>query len=289
VAALGVHAVVFAVVNAFIVVVWLLTGGSVDTLRDLGDDPSGVAADVWPMWVIVPWTAGLLLHAGIHVALFPRRARRRRRRRRQHRLEQAATAQPGRPAPGRRWVVAMFTDIAGSTDLAESLGDDEWARVLADHRRQVRATVARHSGREVGTQGDGFLVRFDRPIEAVSCAVALQQELEGAREAGRFTPQIRVGIHAGDAFTDDDDDLVGRVVNLAARVMATASPGEVVVTEPVADQLDASVDLVDKGLQALRGVARPRHLLAVEWRPPLAGGRPVSEAAAPPRSPTADR
>jgi class 3 adenylate cyclase len=282
VAALGVHAVVFAVVNAFLVALWLLTGGSVDTLRELGDDPSSVAADVWPLWVVMPWAAGLLLHAGIYVALFPRRIARRQRRR------HVAAAAQGRPSPGRRWVVAMFTDIAGSTDLAESLGDDEWARVLADHRRQVRAAIEAHSGREVGTQGDGFLVRFDRPVDAVACAVELHQRLEAAREAGRFTPQVRVGIHAGDAFTDDDDDLVGRVVNLAARVMATAQPGEVVVTEPVADQLDASVELVDKGLQPLRGVSRPRHLLAVEWRPPLADGS-VSEAAAPPRSPTADR
>jgi class 3 adenylate cyclase len=76
---------------------------------------------------------------------------------------------------------------------------------------------------------------------------------------------IHAGIvHAGEAV-DDEGDLVGRVINLASRVTDEAKPGEILVTEPVADQLVGKLELEDKGLRPLKGVSQPRHLLAVKW------------------------
>lgn len=173
---------------------------------------------------------------------------------------------PVTPVPGRRWVVVMFTDLVGSTTLAERLGDATWHEVLASHRSLVRQCVGAHDGTEVGTQGDGFLVRFDTPDAAVSCAVALHQRMHDARASGAFVPELRVGIHAGEAMADDND-LVGRVINLAARVSDAAGPGEILVTEPVADHLGPGVALADRGLKPLKGFAQPRHLLAVVWAP----------------------
>jgi len=63
----------------------------------------------------------------------------------------------------------------------------------------------------------------------------------------------------------DDGDLIGRVVNLAARVTGEAEPGEILVTEPVADYVGGELRLRDRGLRELRGVAQPRHVLAVVW------------------------
>src|SRR5207244_8120990 len=80
-----------------------------------------------------------------------------------------------------------------------------------------------------------------------------------------FVPELRVGIHAGEAVADDND-LVGRVINLAARVTDAAAPGEILVTEPVADHLSPGVGLMDRGLRPLKGFAQPRHLLAVAWQ-----------------------
>lgn len=165
----------------------------------------------------------------------------------------------------RRWVVVVFTDISRSTPLTEALGDEAWAEVLAEHRDSVRRAVADHGGSEVGTQGDGFLVRFDDPSDAVACAVELQRSLELHRRAGAFAPEVRMGIHAGEAIAGDDD-LVGRVVNLASRLVDVAEPGEILVTEPVADHLGSAPDLVDRGLRQLKGIARPRHLLSVLWQ-----------------------
>ena len=94
--------------------------------------------------------------------------------------------------------------------------------------------------------------------------IDLQRRLAARREGGSFTPDVRVGIHAGEAI-DDDADLVGQVVNLAARVVDAASPSEILVTEPVADHLRPGRLITDRGLHELKGISRARHLLAVRW------------------------
>jgi class 3 adenylate cyclase len=291
-AGLVIHAVVYAAVNGLLIVLWALTTGSFEELPKVGQSPSDALAtyNFWPIWVIASWGAGLVIHAGISLTDLVTGGPRRRRRRRRARAEMAShgglshgleamlgripaavrtpPTPPSPPAPGisgRERVAVVFTDIAGSTDLAEQLGDEEWGSILAEHRRAVRAELAEHGGTEVGTQGDGFLMRFAAPGPAVACAVALQRRLERARSTGALTPQVRIGVHWGEA-NDDGGDLVGRVVNLAARVTAAAEPGEILVTEPVADNLPTAAGLEDRGLVPLRGVTQPRHLLAVRWR-----------------------
>jgi class 3 adenylate cyclase len=144
------------------------------------------------------------------------------------------------------------------------MGDEEWHRVLARVRTTIRAALASRGGIEVGTQGDGSLARFESPADAVLCAIDIQSELSSAREGSDFVPGVRIGVHAGEAV-DDEGDLVGRVINLASRVTDEAKPGEILVTEPVADQLVGKLELEDKGLRPLKGVSQPRHLLAVKW------------------------
>jgi class 3 adenylate cyclase len=173
-------------------------------------------------------------------------------------------------ASGRHWVAVMFTDIVDSTRLNHQLGDDTWAEVLTAHRATVRTCVAAHGGAEVGTQGDGFLLRFSSPDAAVACASELQRRWSAARvEAatgdGAPVPAVRIGMHVGEVV-HDDDDLVGKVINLAARVTDVAGADEILVTEPVADHLTSEVRFVDRGLKALKGFDQPRHLLAVVWQ-----------------------
>ena len=169
----------------------------------------------------------------------------------------------------------MFTDIAGSTRLTESLGDEEWSKVLGGHRELVRSLALGRGGEVVGTQGDGLLVRFPTPAEAVLCAVDLQRDLNSTRRESGLDLRVRVGIHAGEAVQHDDGDLIGRVVNVAARVTSATDPGEILVTEPVADYLGGRLSLEDRGLRDLRGFDQPRHLLAVRWDDE---GKPVGSA-----------
>ncbi len=175
--------------------------------------------------------------------------------------EPAAAAATG---PQRKWVTVMFTDIADSTSHNERLGDDEWRRILSEMRMLVRNAIADRNGSEVGTAGDGLLARFGSPADAVLCGVDIQAELDSARTTSEFVPEVRIGIHAGEAV-EEDGDLVGRVINLASRVTDQATPGEILVTEPVADQLVGKLELEDRGLRELKGLSQPRHLLAVKW------------------------
>lgn len=250
---LGIHVAVFAAVNLLLVMLWLLLGGSPAVLaRPLeGAREHGL----WPFWVAAIWSPLLVLQVGLTFVL-----RRRQRRKRRHRRRSASQRGPS-------WITAVFTDIAGSTRLADELGDDAYSRMLADHRATVRSLVRRHRGEEVGTQGDGFLLRFPSPQEAVACAVDLQRTLAEQRRGGASIPPVRVGAHAGEVIAAGDGDVIGRMVNIASRVADAAGPDEILVTEPVADHAGPGILTEDRGLRELRGVEGPRHLLEVRWRP----------------------
>ena len=142
------------------------------------------------------------------------------------------------------------------------MGDAAWHGALGEHRRLLRRAVAERRGREVSTQGDGFLARFDSPSDAVRCAVDIQRVVADARTGGGPPIEVRIGVHAGEVV-DDGADVIGRVVNLASRVTAEAEPGEILVTEPVADEIGDHLVLEDRGLRPLKGIDQPRHLLAV--------------------------
>jgi class 3 adenylate cyclase len=165
----------------------------------------------------------------------------------------------------RRWVAVMFTDIADSTPLNQHFGDEVWADLLAEHRATVRTSLRRHRGSEVGTQGDSFLLRFESPDDAADCAIDLQKRFDAERARGESSLHVRIGLHAGEVV-ENQDDLVGRVINLAARVTSAAAADEILVTEPFADHLTNGHRLADRGLETLKGFDRPRHLLALAWQ-----------------------
>ena len=276
VAGFGVHLFIAVAACGFCVGVWTLTSGSPEQLRQYAQHPDQIRATFWPIWVILPAAAALLAHLGavLSIGLFGRRSRRRRRRMARDAasamrqgVRQARESKPPPPPPPRerQWVTVMFTDIADSTGLTERLGDEEWSRILSRYRELTRRAFATRGGEEVGTQGDGFLARFPSPADAVLCGVDIQRDLDDLRSTVGTAVEVRIGIHAGEAV-HDDGDLVGRVVNVAARVTSAAQPGEILVTEPVADYLGGRLELDDRGLHPLRGVAQPRHLLAVVWR-----------------------
>jgi adenylate cyclase len=282
-----VHLFASIAVCGFLAATWALTSGSFSELSELARDPTlSRKLGFWPVWVFLAAAASLVVHLGFVVAkLFGNRARRRRRKAAERAAERATRAgtqvgaalaemlrslaarrrdrKPPTQGPVKRWVAVMFSDIVDSTRLTEEVGDEEWTGVVARYREFVRAAFAARGGEEVGTQGDGFLVQFPNPSDAVLCAIDMQRDIEGVAAAG-LGLQLRIGVHAGEAV-HDDGDLLGRVVNLAARVTGEADPGEILVTEPVADYVGGRLELRDRGLRELRGVPQPRHLLAVVW------------------------
>jgi class 3 adenylate cyclase len=282
-----IHLTVYLAVSALLTFMWLLTTGSVDALQEVISHPTTALDEgYWPVWYLAFGGCAILIHTGVAFAngAFGFQARRRRRRRRREmqrawdkttkwaanmataKLEAKRSHAGDTLAPGtRQWVAVMFTDIADSTPLTAELGDDAWREVLGRHRATIRAHVDDCAGREVSTQGDSFFVRFDEVAAALRCAVAIQRTLAAERRGDDLVPEIRVGLHAGEVVADDGGDLLGHVVNVASRVTGVATGGEILVTESVADLAPAEISFVDRGLETLKGVPQPRHLLAVKW------------------------
>ena len=150
--------------------------------------------------------------------------------------------------PARVLATVLFTDIVGSTERAAELGDRHWRELLQVHDDLAGRLVDRWGGRLIKTTGDGILATFDGPGRAVGCAAALREELRG------IGTEIRAGLHAGEVELRDGD-VGGIAVHIAARVMATADAGEIVVSRTVRDLVAGSdIVLQDRGSQRLRGV-----------------------------------
>lgn len=151
----------------------------------------------------------------------------------------------------------LFSDIVSSTRLAAEIGDRRWRDVLDRHDQLVRAQLEAHGGREIKTTGDGFLALFDAPLRAIRCALAIREDL---RNAGI---EVRIGVHAGEVELRGND-VGGIAVNIGARVAATGSAGEVVVSSTVKDLVaGAGIRFEDRGSRELKGVPEPWRLFAV--------------------------
>ncbi|MDY6999049.1 MAG: adenylate/guanylate cyclase domain-containing protein [Actinomycetota bacterium] len=145
-----------------------------------------------------------------------------------------------RLAPDGR-VAIMFSDIEGSTALNERIGDRAWVRLIGRHDKAVRRDVDTYDGYVVKSQGDGFMVAFAHPDQAVRCACAIQRSLSKRPNGIR----VRIGIHTGKSVLRGDD-LFGRNVAMAARVAAQAAGGEILVSDAVRDALqgrDGAADI----------------------------------------------
>ena len=159
--------------------------------------------------------------------------------------------------PDRMLATVLFTDIVDSTRRAADLGDSSWREVLERHDHLFRRELEFHRGREVKRTGDGFLATFDGPARAIRCAASVTQAVE---ELGL---ELRAGLHTGELEVMSDD-LGGLAVHIAARVMAAADAGEVLVSGTVKDLVVGSgIDFEDRGTHELRGVPGDWRLFRV--------------------------
>jgi class 3 adenylate cyclase len=157
----------------------------------------------------------------------------------------------------RVFAAVLFTDIVGSTALAAARGDQRFKLRLEELNRIAREAIDRYGGRFVKDTGDGALATFDRPTQAVHCALAMHQ---GAAEAGL---SIRAGIHAGEIELRGDD-VGGIAVHTAARICALSDADEILVSSTFTDLVSGSgTQFRDRGTHDLKGIPGPRHLLAV--------------------------
>ena len=162
------------------------------------------------------------------------------------------------PEPETVLTTILFTDIVGSTEQAADLGDRRWNELLARHHALIRRQLDQFRGREMDTAGDGFFATFDGPVRALRCARAIS---EGVCELGL---EVRAGLHTGECEIRDNK-VSGIAVNIAARVMSHAGPGEVLVSSTVKDLVAGSgIAFDDRGPATLKGIEGEWRLFAVD-------------------------
>jgi class 3 adenylate cyclase len=151
----------------------------------------------------------------------------------------------------------LFTDIVGSTRIADRLGDQAWRELLATHNRVVRRELDRYRGREVSTTGDGFLATFDSAARAVRCAGAISEAVQALDLA------IRAGIHTGEVEYVTGN-VRGLAVHLAARIAQLAEPGEVLISATTHELLSGSgLTFETRGSHELKGLSGAREVYAL--------------------------
>lgn len=169
----------------------------------------------------------------------------------------------GTEAPRRVEKTFMFTDIEGSTQLVEALGDEAWQNVLRWHDETLRGLFADHRGEEVVGTGDGFFVGFDSPEEALACAVAIQRRLAEHRTAAGFAPKVRIGVHAAGA-TQVGKNFSGKGVHEASRIAALAAGDEIVASRATA--VGSRYEASEPREVQVRGISEPVEIVTVAWK-----------------------
>jgi class 3 adenylate cyclase len=159
----------------------------------------------------------------------------------------------------------MFTDIVGSTHLAEELGNDAWERLLRWHDDVLRDAFARHGGTVVNSTGDGFFVAFGTAAAAIRSAVEIQKALAARRAEDTSTPSVRIGLHTADAVKRGSD-YSGIGVHVASRLGDVADADKVLASSDTLAEAGSGVASADAREITVRGVSAPVRVADVGWR-----------------------
>src|SRR5579872_4609065 len=160
--------------------------------------------------------------------------------------------------PTRRLAAIMAADVAGFSAAMERDEEGTFAQVQELRRKVIEPKIEEHTGRLVKTTGDGFLAEFASPIAAMRCALAIQSELSS-------NPlKLRIGVNLGDVIVEENGDVYGEGVNVAARLEALADPGGVLVSGKVYSEVEGKIEAAfeDRGEQQVKNLARPVRVYA---------------------------
>ena len=169
------------------------------------------------------------------------------------RPETAPPASPRR-AGQRDLATILFTDLVGSTEKTLALGDAAWSALVDRHNQALRRELARFSGEEIDTAGDGFFAVFEAPTSAIRCALAMRESVRG------LGLEVRSGVHTGEVERTADKPR-GIAIATCARIMALAGAGEVLVSATTRDLVAGSgLEFEDRGEHELKGIEGVRRV-----------------------------
>src|SRR6185503_3790471 len=169
----------------------------------------------------------------------------------------------------RKIVAILVSDVVRYSRLIGADEDRTLARLRALRSDLIDPTIAVHRGRVVKRTGDGAIVEFRSVVDAVRCAIEVQNAMI-ERNAGvppERRIEFRIGIHLGDVVEESDGDLMGDGVNIAARLEGVAEPGAICLSEDAYRQVRARLDLAvsDLGETKLKNIAEPIHVYSLQF------------------------
>jgi class 3 adenylate cyclase len=160
----------------------------------------------------------------------------------------------------------VFTDVCGSVEQTQALGDDGHLALLREHNAIVRRHLSDCDGREVKHTGDGIMAAFDSVSAAVTFGTRVQAELHERNASGGSPLHVSIGINAGEPVTDDSDDLFGAAVQIAARLCAVAGPGDIAVSVAVRELCHGKPFVFsDREPVHLKGMREATRFYTVDW------------------------
>src|SRR5215813_14430649 len=170
-------------------------------------------------------------------------------------------------AETRKLAAIMVADVVGFSRLAGADEDRTLARLRALRSDLIDPTIAVHKGRVVKRTGDGAIVEFRSVVDAVRCAIEIQNSMI-ERNAGLPSErriEFRIGIHLGDVVEESDGDLMGDGVNIASRLKGVATPGAICLSEDAYRQVKTRLDLSvsDLGQTQLKNIAEPLRVYSL--------------------------
>ncbi|HEY7830964.1 MAG TPA: AAA family ATPase [Solirubrobacteraceae bacterium] len=165
-------------------------------------------------------------------------------------------------------VTLLFTDQVGSTETLQRLGDEEGERLRRAHFGLLREAAAMHHGEEVKNLGDGLMVAFVSAIDALACAITIQQAVHRAAASGELAFAVRIGLNVGEPIRDEGD-YFGTPVVIAKRLCDAGAPGQILASELVRALIGTRGGFAYRSLGAvpLKGVADPVPACEVIWEP----------------------
>ncbi|QRM28522.1 adenylate/guanylate cyclase domain-containing protein [Microvirga sp. VF16] len=172
----------------------------------------------------------------------------------------------GKSMVQRRLAAILAADVVGFSAL---MGEDEegtLAQIKSLRREIIEPRATDHHGRIVKTTGDGFLVEFSSPTESVQCAVEMQEALtSGCTENAARPLQLRIGINLGEVIFEEDGDIYGDGVNIAARLEQMAQPGSICISAKVYEEVRDKLPYTfrDRGEQAVKNIAKPVRIYSL--------------------------